>query len=422
MEAARALVTGVDGDACFAVNIIIPRLPTFDFANLLLHYENGVRDGFVMRNLPSRSVDEMVEKITKNCGSLAAFVPMSLAARMIDDAVQSSKPKTLADGDVAEAMALAEPALAKARTQPLVESAAEAQAVTTPEEVDSLLDSEFFESWFFEARENAVQESLALLDKPIRAKGKAAVKSATNRLVKATWNLCKRLCADGEPARLERMLRHQSRLLDCLGHGERAKLCRKLAVEVKQTDSVFLSQMAMRSLIAALGAPPESERGSRLVEAREHLRGRLSRDERDHRKVDVIHLDIAAVAHVEINIRNREEPSSRRVSLTTIESVAVAVGDAFIEHVLGPSKGSGFSHAVAKILDQHDIFPSEVRASIARDTVTSIVDFVKGICGDHCPHHCLKDPQGDGRIPYYFDGLPWEGTGPSRRRPPTGRA
>jgi hypothetical protein len=422
MEAARALVTGVDGDACFAVNIIIPRLPTFDFANLLLHYENGVRDGFVMQNLPSRSVDDLVEKITKGCGNLAAFVPMPLAARMIDDAVQSSKPKTLSDGDVAKAMALAEPALAKARTQPFVEPTAEEQAMTTPEEVDSLLDSASFESWFFEARENTVQESLALLDKPVRSKDKAAYKAVANWLAVATKNLCKRLRADGEPARLERMLRHQARLFECLGQGERAKLCRKLAVEVKEPESVFLAQMALRSLVAALEAPPEAERGPRLIEAREHLRGRLSGNERDHRKVDVILLDISAVAHVELNIRNREEPSSRRASLAAIEVVSLAVGDAFIEHVLGPSGGSGFSLAVAKILDKHDLFPAEDRVSIARETITSIADFVKGICGDHCPHHCLQDPQGDGRIPYYVDGLPWEVPDLSHRRPPTGRA
>jgi hypothetical protein len=77
---------------------------------------------------------------------------------------------------------------------------------------------------------------------------------------------------------------------------------------------------------------------------------------------------------------------------------------------------------VAKILDTHDLFPSEDRVSIARETITSIADFVKGICGDHCPHRCLQDLQGDGRIPYYIDGLPWEAPAPSHRRPPTGQA
>jgi hypothetical protein len=102
MEAARALVTGVDGDACFSINIIIPRVPTFDFANLLLHYGNGLRDGFVMQNLPTRSVDELVEKIRKGCSNLAAFVPMPLAARLVDEAVHSAKNKTLSDPDVAQ--------------------------------------------------------------------------------------------------------------------------------------------------------------------------------------------------------------------------------------------------------------------------------------------------------------------------------
>ena len=422
MEAARAMVTGVDGDACFAINIIIPRLPTFDFANLLLHYGNGLRDGFVMQNLPSRSVDELVEKIRKGCGNLAAFVPMPLAARLIDEAVRSAKPQTLSDGDVVQAMALAEPALAKARAQAFIEPADADHAETTPEEVDGLLDSESFESWFFEARESTVQESRALLDKPIRGKGKAAYKTAATRLATATQDLCKRLRADNEPARLERMLRHQASLFACLDDGARAKLCRKLAVEVLQPESVFLSQMALRSLLAALEEPPEADRGLRLAEAPEHLRGRLSGDDHDHLKVDVIHLDIAAVAHVELNIRNREEASARRAALATIESVALAVGDAFVDNVMGAKGGSGFSQAVVKILEKHDLFPADERAAIARETVTSIADFVKGICGGHCPHQCLKDPQGDGRIPYYVDGLPWEGPAPSSRRGARGRA
>jgi hypothetical protein len=178
--------------------------------------------------------------------------------------------------------------------------------------------------------------------------------------------------------------------------------------------------MALRSL---LEAPPEAERGARLVEAREHLRSRLARDERDHRKVDVILLDIAAVAHVELNIGNREEPSARRAPLTTIETVALAVGDAFVEKVMGAQGGSGFSLGVAKVLDQHDLFPSEDRTTIARETVTGIADFVKGFCGEHCPHRCLQDPKGDGRIPYFADGLPWKSPAPSSgRRAPKGRA
>jgi hypothetical protein len=422
MEAARAMVTGVDGDACFAINIIIPRVPTFDFANLLLHHGNGLRDGFVMQNLPSRSVDELVEKIRTGCGNLAAFVPMPLAARLIDEAVASAKPKTLADSDVAKAMALAEPALAKARAQAFVEPAEADHASTTPEEVDELLDSEPFESWFFEARESTVQESRALLDKPIRGKGKAAHNTAAKRLAAATKDLCKRLCADDEPARLARMLRHQARLFECLGNVERGKLCRKLAVEVKLPGSVFLAQMALRSLLAALEVPPEAERGLRLMEAREHLRGRLSGDERDHRKLDVIHLDVSSVAHVELNMRNREESSARRAPLATIESVALAVGDAFVDSVRRAEGGKGFSRTVVKILEQHDLFPADERATIARETAASIADFVEGICGGHCPHQCLQDTRGDGRIPYYAEGLPWEGTVPPNRRAPKGRA
>lgn len=159
----------------------------------------------------------------------------------------------------------------------------------------------------------------------------------------------------------------------------------------------------------------------RLAEARGHLRDRLSRDEQAHRKIDVIHLDISAVAHVELNLRNREQPSARRAPLTTIESAALAVGDAFIEHGLG-SRGTGFSLAVARILDQEDLFPKEDRAAVARETIASIADFVKGICGETCPHRCLANPKGDGRIPYYVEGLPWEEPAPVNRREPKGWA
>jgi hypothetical protein len=89
---------------------------------------------------------------------------------------------------------------------------------------------------------------------------------------------------------------------------------------------------------------------------------------------------------------------------------------------MGAKAGAGFSQTVVKILEQHDLFPVNDRAAIARETVSSIADFVKGICGSHCPHQCLKDPKGDGRIPYYVDGLPWEGPAPSNRRVPKGRA
>ena len=422
MEGARAMVTGVDGDACFALNIIIPRLPTFDFANLLLHYGNGLRDAFVMTNLPGRSVDEMIEKIRSGCGNLAAFVPMPLAARLIDEAVKSAKAKTLSDADVAAALAMVEPALAKARSQSFLEPSVVDHADTTPEEVDDLLDSDSFESWFFEAGERPMREARAFLDKPIRGKGQAAHKTAATRLLTATKTLCKRLRADDEPARLERMLIHQARLFECLGNSERAKLCRKLAVEVKLPDSVFLAQMALRSLLASLEEPPEADRALRMAEARGHLRGRLAADEYSHRKADVAHLDISAVAHVELNLRNREEASSRRVPLGTIESAALAVGDAFVENVMGAKGGAGFYPAVVKILDQQDLFPPDERAAIARDTVSSIADFVKGMCDGYCPHGCLKDPDGDGRIPYFADGLPWEGPAPSQRRSPKGRA
>jgi hypothetical protein len=334
----RALVTGVDGDACFSVNIIIPRVPTFDLANLLFHLETGLRDGFVMQNLPGRSVDELVEKVKKGCGTISCFVPMPLAARIVDEAMRPTKPAVLQDRELSRVVAVAEPALAEARKEVFAEPAPPADVETTSQEAGGLLGSEGFESWFFETREGTVKKALAQLSKPVRGKGKASTKAFANQVAKAIEDLRERLRADNEHFRLQRMLRHQARLLDCAGDAQRAELCRKLAVEVERPESVFLTNLAARAILEALQEPPDDERPARFVEAREHLRARLGHEERGHRKLHVAYLDMAAAAHTEMVIRNREAPSAQRVPLAVIESAALAVGEAFVDGVLQGGK------------------------------------------------------------------------------------
>jgi hypothetical protein len=415
----RALVTGVDGDACFSVNLIIPRVPTFDIANLLFHLETGLRDGFVLQNLPGRSVDDLVEKIKEGCGTITGFLPMPLAARMVDEALRPTKPSVLRNPELANVIALAEPALAEARKTDFVEPAPPTDVDVTPQEAGGLLGSEGFESWFFETHEGTVKQSLAAFAKPIRSKGKAGYRTFANRLAKATRELRDRLRADDEHHRLQRMLRHQARLLECAGDAQRADLCRKLAVEVERPESVFLANMAARAILDALQESPDDERPSRFVEAREQLRAQLAQEEHGHCKQDVAGLDMAAAAHTEMVILNREAPSAQRVPLAAIESAALALGGAFVDSVVrGRGKQSDRLFADVKAeLDRRDLFPGPERARVAEEILSGMANLRDSICTEVCPHRCFENPKGDGRAAFYAEGLPWhESTGRPRRR------
>ena len=415
----RALITGVDGDACFSVNVIIPRVPTFDLANLLFHLESGARDGFVMRNLPGRSVDEVVGKIRDGCGTISAFVPMPLAARIIDECLRVSKPASLATPDVAKAMALVEPALVEARQHAFIEPAAPADATVSAEEVKRLLDGAGFESWFFETAEDTVQNALAALGKPIRSKGKAGAKILAGRLGKATDDLCGRLRADGEHLRLQRMLRHQARLLGCGGDAERASLCRKLAVEVVEPASMFLAHMAVQAIIAALEPQQDDSRAGRFLEARQHLRSRQGHEERGHRKSDVAHLDMAAAAHTEMTICNREAPSAQRVSLAAIEDAAFALGGLLVEELAQQREADALLPRVVRVLEERDLFAAKDRERVAEEIVSGGLALYRSVCSERCPHHCFDELRGDGRAAFYADGLPWRA--PDETPPPSRR-
>jgi len=405
----RALVTGVDGDACFSVNIIIPRVPTFDLANLLFHLESGVRDGFVMQNLPGRSVDEMVEKIKEGCGTISTFVPMAVAARIVDEVLRRSKPAAMESPDVAKAIATAEPALAEGRKQPYADPEAPDEVEITPKEVGEILNSAGFESWFFEAAESTVRKSLAPFSRPIRTKGKAGDKIAGRRLMRATENLCRRLREDGEHLRLQLMLRHQARLLESAGEIDRAGLCRRLVVEVVREDSRFLSSMAIRALVEALEAPADEGRPARFLEAREHLRVRLGQEDHRPLKSDVARLDMCAAAHTEMVIANREAPSARRVSLAAIEDAALMVGDAFVRGIEEGRSMNQLLEDVSGVLDRLDIFPADGRAAVASEIVSGMAGLRSSLCEDRCPHRCFEDPHADGRPAFFAEGAPWHG-------------
>ncbi|MBN2576327.1 MAG: hypothetical protein JXP73_17330 [Deltaproteobacteria bacterium] len=411
----RALVTGVDGDACFAVNIILPRVPTFDVANLLFHLETGLRDGFVMENLPGRSVDELMDKVKEGCGTLSTFVPMPLAARIVDETLRVSKPSVLRDPELAKVIAAAEPALAEARKQDYAETAPPEHATATAEETSEILDSEGFESWFFESHEGTVRKATALVfDRPVRSRGKAGAKTLANRMDKATTDLVERLRADKEHLRLQKMLRHQARLLDCAQDEKRAELCRRLAVEVERPDSVFLTTMAIRAIMETLQQPSEDERPERFAEARAHLRARLAQEGHGHRKRDVACLDMAAAAHTEMVICNREAPSARRVSLAAIENAALAMGTAFVEGLLAGRETGALADGLVEELERRELFPPRERGRIAREIMTGMLSLQDGVCGEACPHRCFVEPDGDGRAAFYAEGLPWHGSDPPR--------
>jgi hypothetical protein len=404
----RALVTGVDGDACFSVNLIIPRVPTFDLANLLFHLETGLRDGFVMRNLPSQSVDDLIEKVKQGCGTITSFLPLPLAARIVDETMARSKPGARRAPELTEVLAVAEPALAEARTTVAPEPEPPAEVATTVEEVGGLLDSEGFESWFFETGEGTVRQATASLLKSLAGKRKPGAKAFASRLAKAAEDLCERLRADNEHGRLQLMLRHQARLLEHAGDAARAGLCRKLAVEVERPDSIFLATMAARAIGEALEEEPDDHRANRFVEAREHLRAALGEREHGHRKLDVAYLDMAAVAHTEMVIRNREAPSARRVALTAIENAALAMGQAFADGMLRNGQHGTLAQEISKELDGLDLFPSAERPEVAQRIVSTLAGFVRSVCNDVCPHRCFDHPRSDGRAAFYAEGLPWQ--------------
>ncbi|HEY0715459.1 MAG TPA: hypothetical protein VGF45_22450, partial [Polyangia bacterium] len=170
-ENARAFLTGVDGDACLSFTLLVPRTPTFDVVSLLLHLSTGIRDGFVLRNIPLRDADELVERVRQESDNLATFVPLPLAARIAEEALALAPTATLKKPEIAEALAVARPVFSRARRQRFGETKLEdvtPPGMLTQEEIKRLLDSNGFEYWFFEAGEAALRPSLAVLKKPVR--------------------------------------------------------------------------------------------------------------------------------------------------------------------------------------------------------------------------------------------------------------
>jgi hypothetical protein len=424
-EAARAFLTGVDGDACLSFTLLIPRSPTFDVVSLLLHLSTGIRDGFVLRNIPHRDADELVERVRQESDNLATFVPLPLAARIAEEALALAAPETLHKPEIAEAIATTRPVFERARAQPWrdPEPLAPAEAILSQEDIRGLLDSNGFEYWFFEAGEAALRPSLTALRKPVRAKEPNL--TLKRRLEKEALRVCARFIADGEPERLGRMLLHQARLLDCVADPARARLCRQAAVDVKRPGSSFLLHMAIRSLLRGLETPELGENMSRFLDARLHLRDRARARVQSPGKEDVIRLDLAAAAFVTLNTINREAPSARRAPLNLVETAATDMGAKMATTLLTRRQGETPDRLFAEmkaILDGHALFPAGEREAAALATIESLVEFVDEICG-HCPHSCLDRAQDDGRSVYYADEPPWQVAEGAllRRRPSRGR-
>jgi hypothetical protein len=264
-----------------------------------------------------------------------------------------------------------------------------------------------------------VKKSLAPFLKPMRSSGKARAKALASRVGKASEDLCERLRKDNEHLRLQRMLRHQARLLQSAGDTARASLCRRLAVEVERPASMFLANMAVRAILDALEESPDEERPARFVEAREQLRALMGREEHGHRKSDVARLDMAATAHAEMVIRNREAPSSQRVPLAAIDDAALALGDLFVAAMENGREVAQVIEEVARALDKRDLFPPKERDRVVAEVVSGMVGFRDSICGERCPHRCFENPNADGRAAFYAEGLPWrEPDEPSTRGGP----
>jgi hypothetical protein len=426
-EAARAFLTGVDGDACLSFTLLIPRSPTFDVVSLLLHLSTGIRDGFVLRNIPRRDADDLVDRVRQESDNLATFVPLPLAARIADEALALAPPDTLLKPEIAEAIETTRPVFERARKQPFPEPPLPtgADAILTADEIRGLLDSNGFEYWFFEAGEAALRPSLVALRKPVGSEEPKATLTLKRRLEKEALRVCARFIADGEPERLGRMLLHQARLLDCVKDEARARLCRRAAVDVKRPGSAFLLHMAIRSLLRGLETPELGENMSRFLDARLHLRDRARARTQAPSKEDVIGLDLAAAAFVTLNTINREAPSARRAPLNLVETAASDMGAKMAVTLLTRRKGESPDELFAEmktILDDHALFPAAEREAAALATIESLVEFVDEICG-HCPHGCLERAGDDGRSVYYADEPPWQVAEGAllRRRPSRGR-
>ena len=421
-EAARAFVTGVDGDACLSFTLLVPRPPTFDVVSLLLHLSTGIRDGFVLRNIPRRDADELVDRVREESDNLATFVPLPLAARIAEEALALAPPEVLQKPEMAEAIATARPVFERARPDKVNEPAMPSgpSSMLAPDEIRSLLDSNGFEYWFFEAGEAALRPSLNELRKPV--KRKLSNTALRRRLEHEALEVCERFVADGEPERLARMLNHQARLLACVGDEARALSCRRAAVDVKRPASSFLLHMAIRSLLRGLDTPELGENMSRFLDARLHLRDRARARVQSPTKQDVLRLDLAAAAFVTLNTINREAPSARRAPLNLVEAAASDIGVKMAETLLDRPRGESpetLFADVKEVLDQHSLFPPVEREAASLATIESLVEFVDEICG-HCPHACLARAGDDGRLVYYADEPPWqveEMTLLSRRRP-----
>ena len=428
LEGARAFVTGVDGDACLTVNISIPRPPTVDVANLLLHLGSGIRDGFVRRNLSPRGAEALIQEISGHF-ELSAFVPMPLAARLVDEAVALAAPGSIEE-DVGEALGLAEPALAAARARPIPpETRSDELPPDVPiERIKELLESPGFESWFFEAGEATLRPSLEAICKPGRGKsGQPTPATFRKRLERETARACERMVATSEPQRLERMLRYQAHVLAASGDRQRAALCRALAAEVQMPGSTFLACMVMASILRALEAP-EQPLDEQFLEARIRLRALLLHEEshppKERPKRSVARLDLATAAFLELNEVNRQAPSSERISLGRLERAALSIGqlyaDAFLKDGAAANPSTVHRHIVAT-LDEGSLYGPDERQQVAMGIMGAVTTFVDEFCTDRCPHACLDEGGADGRALFHAQDLPWDVDAAAVVHRPTGQ-
>jgi hypothetical protein len=400
-ENARAYSTGVDGDACFALNVVVPRAPTFNFVQLIFHATSGIRDCFVQSNLSARSIESIQEEIRDNVGSLWAELPLNVAIQIIKDlGFDREKVRDKAEFDAVSR--LIAPLLAgatKVSPEPEVSPGS-----MTSGEITRILEHEGFEYWFFEASEATIKPSIeALKTKPESKKS----------LLAEVAKVQKRLTQTNEPHRLSAMLRHQSLVL---AHADRAsqplaELCRRASHEVQTPKSKFIEALILRSLLMALQHDDEDlaiHDAERWSEARDHLRGSRGNIE-SPRKSDMAALDLSACVHVAINSINRRLPSSERVSLTAIESAALDIG-----RLLSDRYGRDPNYdldlldsEIATALASHKLFAPSKNTTDAQFIASEVQIFLDAQCFGTCAHACLEDADGDARAAYHAKEFPW---------------
>jgi hypothetical protein len=255
------------------------------------------------------------------------------------------------------------------------------------------------------------------MSQPARALSGAGLrKEMARRLDRVMPALVENMLATGEAERLERMLRHQARVLRAGGDRKRAEVCLAAGAAIKAGDAEFMVHLAMRSLVVAAEARDARPAPGGSQEGRESLLRRIEDAATRITLREVAELDLATELYQAINAANRAAPSARRSSLTAIEHAALA----FARFVLGwiekrpaeaePSKADVVElvTGLRGLLVERDAVDASYRLDAAGESAAAALNFIERHCRGDCPHRCLDRRDEDGRLLFFSQPPLWE--------------